>query len=190
MKRFTQIGLVVILILLAAYIFIPSPKETATDEDEEATVATADYKNIQYTIEDESVNFVNGFAESQIDPDPSIGKVTTRYFGNEVRKDLNGDGREDIAFLVTQNSGGTGTFFYVVAAVSTESGYAGSHGYFLGDRIAPQTTESGEGDTIIVNFADRRPEESFATPPSVAKSVSLHLNLTSMKWEERTDLER
>ena len=55
----------------------------------------------------------------------SASRIVTRYFGSEVRGDLNGDGREDVAFLLTQQSGGSGTFFYAVAALDLPSGRVG-----------------------------------------------------------------
>ncbi len=116
-----------------------------------------DYKNIDYKI------------------DGQLTKVN--YFGNELRTDLNHDGREDVVFIVTTSPGGSGTFFYVVAALNTTAGYVGSEAYFLGDRIAPQTTELGreleQKDLIIVNFADRDLGEPMSTSPSIGKSVYL-----------------
>jgi hypothetical protein len=110
----------------------------------------------------------------------SASTVTTQYFGNEVVHDFDGDGRSDTAFLLTQNTGGSGTFFYLVVALNTANGYVGSNGFLLGDRIAPQTTEMNKNH-IVVNYADRRPEESFATPPSIGKSIYLMFDTKSMK---------
>ncbi len=110
----------------------------------------------------------------------------TRYFGNELKTDLNDDGREDAVFLVTQETGGSGVFFYVVAALNTEKGYVGSDGFFLGDRVAPQTTELSKNprhkNVIVVNYADRSPQEPFTTKPSVGKSAYLKLDLERMQW--------
>ncbi len=143
--------------------------------------AQADYKNASYTIDGEAVKLVNGISEVESAPG-SASKTITKYFGNEVRKDLGGDGREDIAFLLTQERGGSGTFFYVVAALNTENGYMGSHAVLLGDRISPQTTESGPGKSIIVNYADRAQGEPMTTPPSFGKSLRLILDIPSMQF--------
>ncbi|MES2215789.1 MAG: hypothetical protein V4481_00650 [Patescibacteria group bacterium] len=143
--------------------------------------AATDYKNAEYVIEGTHVKLVDGAAETESAPDSAI-KVTTRYFGNEVRSDLDGDGSEDVTFLLTQQSGGSGTFYYVVAALHTDHGYVGSEGFLLGDRIAPQTTEKGQGKVIVVNYADRAPGEPFTTQPSVAKSLRLVFEPVSMKF--------
>lgn len=92
-----------------------------------------------------------------------------QYFGNEVHGDFNKDRREDVAFLFTYDGGGSGTFFYVTAALGSEDGYVGTNVTLLGDRIAPQTTEFRDG-RIIVNYADRLPGEPMTARPSLGVS--------------------
>ena len=82
---------------------------------------------------------------------------------------MNGDGRPDVVFLLTQEPGGSGTFFYVVAALRNEAGYQGTNGILLGDRIAPQNIAIENG-RIVVNYADRKPDEPMTTRPSVGVS--------------------
>ena len=130
--------------------------------------ATANYKDAEYIIEGERVR---------------LG-IDTKYFGNELKTDLDEDGREDVVFLLTQSKGGSGTFYYVVAALNTERGYVGSEGLLLGDRIAPQTTERGKGKIVIVNYADRAPTDPFTTPPSIGRSIWLLLDPQSMQFGE------
>ena len=125
----------------------------------------ADYKNITCEIDGRQVALVNGAAEVPAAPESSA-KIIISYFGNEAFGDLNGDGREDAAFLVTQSGVGSGTFFFVVAALQTETGYQGTNAVFLGDRIAPQSTLIQNGQ-VVVNYADRKPGEPFTTAPSV-----------------------
>ena len=144
------------------------------------TVGT-DAKNATYSIDGVPVTLVNGVSVVPAAPG-SASNVTTRYFGNEVVHDLNGDGRPDTAFILTQDSGGSGTFYYAVAALNTARGYVGSQGYLLGDRIAPQATTMGTGTIVIFNYADRKPTDSFATPPSIGKSVWLKLDPTTMRF--------
>lgn len=145
--------------------------------------ARADHRNIEYTIGGRPVLLVDGVADEPAAPG-SAARNVTRYFGNEVHGDLNGDGREDIVFLLTQEPGGSGTFFYAAAALDTPQGLVGSHAVFIGDRIAPQTTELRADGVIVVNFADRAPGESFATPPSVGKSIWLKLDPATLEIGE------
>jgi len=95
-----------------------------------------------------------------------------KYFGNSAYGDFNADGNEDVSFLFTYNGGGSGTFFYVTAALGSKKGYFGTNTVLLGDRIAPQTSYFQDG-TIIVNYADRYPGEPMTTRPSLGVSKYL-----------------
>ena len=64
------------------------------------------------------------------------------------------------------------------------SGLVGSQGVLLGDRIAPQTTELRADGVVVVSYADRAPGESFATPPSVGKSIWLKLDPATLQFGE------
>lgn len=148
------------------------------------------YIDATYIINGEKIALKNGVSEQEPIPGSS-SKIVTRYFGNEVRHDLDDDGREDIVFLLTQETGGTGVFYYVVAALNRSTGYVGSEAFFLGDRIAPQTTNLDEGETvrgtnrrnvIVVNYAVRFPGEPFSVQPSLGKSIWLKLDPVSMQF--------
>lgn len=147
--------------------------------------AAGGYKDATYVINGERVTFVNGVAETAAAPG-SATRVMTRHFGNELVTDLDGDGREDVAFVVTQTTGGSGTFYYAVAARNTSTGYVGSDGYLLGDRIAPQSTNVSPNPrhkhVVVFNYADRTPDEPFTATPSVGKSVYLKLDASTMQW--------
>jgi len=153
-------------------------------EEKQAT-AGVDPKNGEYLIEGARVQLIDGEASVEAAPG-SASKTVTRYFGNEVVADLNDDGRQDVVFLLTQETGGSGTFFYVVAALNTERGYVGSMGLLLGDRIAPQTThmslDPAHKNVIVVNYADRAPGEPMTARPSMGKSIWIKLDPQSMQF--------
>lgn len=138
-------------------------------------------KDSTYKINGTSVTLKNGVSEIVVVPG-SASKIITKYFGNEVKHDFNSDGREDVAFLLTQETGGSGTFYYVVAALNTTNGYVGSDAVFLGDRISPQSTNMGNGNVIIVNYAERNPGDPFTTKPSLGKSIWLLLDSKTMQF--------
>lgn len=144
-----------------------------------------DYKNTTYIIEGQPVVLTNGISEMEAAPS-SASKTTTRYFGNELVTDLDGDGDQDIAFILTQTTGGTGTFYYAVAAINTGNGYIGSDGYLLGDRIAPQTTEVSPNprhkNVVVFNYADRTQNEPMTTSPSKSKSIYLKIVSETNQW--------
>lgn len=146
------------------------------------TQPAATPKDATYQIEGNPVTLVNGLSEVEAAPG-SASKTVTRTFGNEATGDLNGDDKPDVALLLTQESGGSGTFFYLAAALQTGVGYVGSNAVFLGDRIAPQPTTIENG-TIVVNYAERKPGEPFTAAPSVG--VSKYLKIVDGKLVEAT----
>jgi hypothetical protein len=127
-----------------------------------------DPKNTSYVINGEEVSLVNGISSIEAAPG-SASKITTEYFGNEARRDLNSDGVEDVAFLLSQETGGSGLFYYVAAALGTGTGYKGTNALLIGDRIAPQTTEINNKQ-IIVNYAGRASGEPMTASPSIGFS--------------------
>ncbi|MDD4661886.1 MAG: hypothetical protein PHG24_01225 [Candidatus Pacebacteria bacterium] len=140
-----------------------------------------DYKNTSYLIEGQLVALVDGLAETDIIPG-SVSKTITKYFGNEVFGDFNNDGKEDVAFLLTQDQGGSGTFYYLAVALSKNKGL---NAIFLGDRISPQVTEFKDGK-IIVNYAERKEGDSFADVPSIG--VSRYFQVINEELIEIKDL--
>jgi hypothetical protein len=119
----------------------------------------------------------------------AVKKDVANYFGNIAYGDFDGDGRKDGAFIITRETGGSGTFFYLIVALNTVDGYVNSQEFFLGDRIAPQATTigvPGNPKVIVVNYADRKPGESFVTPPSVGKSVWLLLDPETLELKDIT----
>jgi len=138
-----------------------------------AQIFPADYKDATYIIEGQPVTLLGGYSEVPVVPG-SASKTITRYFGNEAIGDLNGDGMSDIAFILSQTSGGSGTFYYVVVALKTANGYQGTNAILLGDRIAPQTTEIKNGE-VIVNYSDRKLTDPMTTAPSIGVSAYLKI---------------
>ena len=171
------LGIIIILGIAGFYAF----NSYIYNEKQEDETLAKDYKNLSFLISGEWVHLKNGVSEIPAAPG-SASMITTRYFGNEAKGDLNGDGIDDIVFLVTEDGGGSGTFFYLVGAIQTADGrYRGTNAVLIGDRIAPQTTEyrAGEapyGPRIIVNYAERKPDEPMTARPSIGKSLYLKYN--------------
>jgi hypothetical protein len=132
------------------------------------------YKNGTYNIDGQKITLKDGYFSS------AETKDVVRFFGNEISGDFNNDGVLDEVFLLTKDSQGSGVFYYVSAMVSSGKKFVGTNALLLGDRIAPQTTEFSDGK-IIVNFADRLPEQSFTSPPSNGISKYFVIEGTELK---------
>lgn len=158
----------IIIVTIGYYVIYDINWENRNSVSKE--IILSDHKNAEFIIEGEQVK---------------LGDAV-RYFGNDLIINLNDDGRDDVVFLITHEPGGSGIFYYAVAALNTEDGYVGSDGYFLGDRIAPQTIEVSQNprhvNVVVVNYVDRAPGEPMTAQPSVGKSVYLKLDPTAMQW--------
>jgi hypothetical protein len=124
-----------------------------------------------YRIESRELRLHAGEASWRAAPG-SATRVRTRAFGTPVRGDLDGDGDEDAALWLTQTPGGSGTFYYVAAALNEGRGYRGSVAVWVGDRIAPQALEIRNG-VITANYADRGPGQAMALPPGEGRTAYL-----------------
>lgn len=164
---FIVLAIVVAVIILIALVGIYKFNFTNNDIYVENGGQIAS-KDTTYLINGESISLKNGLSEIELSAN-SGAKITTRYFGNDAKGDLNEDGQEDLTFILTQDSEGSGTFYYLAVALANSDAYQGLNAVFLGDRIAPQTTEIKEGK-IIVNYVDRKINEAMTTAPSVAIS--------------------
>jgi len=168
-KTFWVIAAAVVVIILAVGIFLSTGAQNP--KTAQTSPASFDPLNATYSIEGQSVTFVNGASET---PD-----ATTKIFGQPVLGNLDGDGKPDASVFIYQQSGGTGTFYYVAAAINVNGIAQGTNGIFLGDRIAPQNLEIKNGQ-IIANYADRAPGEPMAANPSVGVSRYFNYNGTTL----------
>lgn len=176
MKKIFLWIIIVLAVLVAAFYALNS----YIYNEKQGEGLPQDFKEVTFTITGEPVTLKDGVAEVQTVFGQEAHAVV-RYFGNEVSKDLDGDGMDDVAFLISQETDDR-TYFYVVGALKREGGYIGSKAVLLDTNpIAPQTTEKGEGRMIIVNYAEV-PEDS--TQPSMGKSVWLLLDPETLEFGE------
>lgn len=178
-RVYTFLALLAVGVALFAFSFLVGPQNAPLPQSREGM----DERNLTYTISGEPVMLVDGYSETPAAPG-SASRTITRYFGNSVTADIDGNGIPDVAFLITQEGGGSGVFFYLVAALQQPDGtYRGSAATLIGDRIAPQTTEYRDG-LVIVNYADRIPGEPMSTRPSEGKSLYLKYSADTMDFGE------
>lgn len=100
--------------------------------------------------------------------------------------DLNGDGRDDAAVLLVENSGGSGVFVYL-AAVLDEQGFPNNVATtLLGDRsqVLGLNIENGQ---IVVEYLTQGPDDPFCCPSLLMRDV-LSLSDATLSTESSTEL--
>ena len=140
---------------------------TAQDAEQPApadSAAAFDPRNASFSLDGRTVALTNGLSQAPAAPG-SASSVTTRYLGKLAHGDLTGDGQEDLAYLVTREGGGSGRFYYVVAAVGGVKGYKTTNAFLVGDRIDPQSLRITSNE-LQVNFLGRERDEPMTASPS------------------------
>ena len=127
--------------------------------------------NATYIIENQQISLKNGVSEIEIVPG-SASKQITSVLWTPTKGELNDDGLDDYVMILTQNSGGSGIFFYLVAGLSSSRGIIGTNGVFLGDRIAPENISIDNGK-ILINYAERKIDDPMTAQPSIGVSKYL-----------------
>ena len=125
-------------------------------------------RNATYLVEGRQVTLVNGRSDAVIVPG-SASKTTTAVFGEPVQGVLTDPRGRDAAIILTQSSGGSGTFYYVAAALFQDGEHRGTDAVLLGDRIALQEVEVSDG-AVIARYAERAAGEAMSDPPTVART--------------------
>jgi hypothetical protein len=152
----------------------------------ESQTLSTDPLNAAYVIGDEEVTLIGGREEREA-ASGSATMIITSVFGEPVYNDLDHDGDDDAALLLAHDPGGSGTFYYLAAAVNIGGAYKGTNALLIGDRIAPKTTQISNG-ILIHNYADRLPGEPMSARPSVGKSK--YAVLRGERLEEIAPLEK
>jgi hypothetical protein len=152
-------ALAVVVVIGAIFATLSRP------ETSPATPVLLDPAAATYVIDGTTVTLSAGRA------DTAIGNVA--LFGTPAHGDIDGDGREDAAVILTADAGGSGTMFYAGAVLARE-GEKPLAAVFVGDRIAPQGV-SVRGGIVSLAYADRYPWEPFATEPHIGKEKRLTL---------------
>lgn len=123
-----------------------------------------DALNSSFVINGQKVVLKDGLSKVPAAPG-SASMVTTQYIGNVVYGDLTSDGKEDAAYFVMQDGGGSGQFYYVLAAINKQEGYTVTNAFLVGDRITGQSLRITSNE-LHVNFVGRDKNAPMTAPPS------------------------
>lgn len=123
--------------------------------------------NSSYLIGKESITLVNGVFEKPAAPG-SAAVNKTQVWDQPVIGDLNDDRKDDAAVCLINSPGGSGTFYYIAAAIkdANTKSYKGTNMVLLGDRIQLSKI-SIENRIITVVYNARKPGEPMAVTPTV-----------------------
>jgi len=133
-----------------------------------SAVAAPDPTNATFQLDLDTVTLANGRAERPAAPG-SASKVTTTLTDQRVAADLDGDGRPDTAVILVRETGGTGSFHYLVVLLNRPGGVKATPGVLLGDRIKVNALRS-DGKTLIVDMLDRAQGEPLTAAATVNSS--------------------
>lgn len=132
---------------------------------------SSDPLDTTFVIEGRPVMLVDGQSEELAAPNSS-SRIITRIWGAPLVVDMDKDGSDDAVLILTQAAGGSGTFYYVVAAIATPAGYRGTAGIPLGDRIKPQSIDVVDSK-VRIRYLTRNRDQSFADDPELAQRMDI-----------------
>ena len=121
--------------------------------------------NLTYQVEaapDGTAPLVDGRYEVEAAPG-SAAKVMIERTGYGAFGDLNGDGAEDAAIVLTTDSGGSGTFYELAAVVDQDGEYVNVATALLGDRILVNDLTIADG-VIHVDMLTQGPDDPMCCP--------------------------
>ncbi|MDX2511739.1 MAG: hypothetical protein QNK25_06785, partial [Desulfobacterales bacterium] len=176
MKKNLLIEMFACLFVIGCVISLGGAK---TDDARIVNASVYDPLNATYIVEGQKIRLIDGHSETESAPG-SASKIITSVFGKPVYGNIDGEGDVDAALILTHDSGGSGTFFYVAAALNVNGFYWGTRAILLGDRVVPQNISVRNG-VIVANYANRRQDEPMAAPPSVGTSKYLVLERNVLK---------
>ena len=162
------------IVLVASICFVMILFDTDGDAANLKQKIALDPANAVYIVDEQRIQLRKGHFEGTAAPD-SATKIRISLHSGPVFGDLDEDGDEDAVMFLVFDPGGSGTFYYIVAAVKTEGGFRGTTAVLLGDRLTPLNLSIRNG-MVVATYTDRSSGQSMATAPSIEKSACLVLS--------------
>lgn len=165
MKNIKKIIILLVILITAYYFLWPLVQKPQIDP-----------LNSTYLINNKEIKLTKGLNETPAAPG-SAAMIRTSIFGVPALGNMNNDKRPDAAVFITQNTGGSGTFFYIVILLNTKKGIKSTNSILLGDRIYPESMIINQGQ-LSISYYTRTPGESMTSPPTmnVAKNLIVENN--------------
>jgi len=190
-KNQTTIGVVIAIVLVGLLVWAAKSNNSAapttvsdTDNSELFDLSTTtnttiysstgdpiDVKNQTYLIDDRSIELSAGFNQAG-----AAGNTTTttktKLLDGSAFTDIDGDGSKDAVVIIRDETGGSGVFYYSAVVLSNNGSSKVTNSVFLGDRIRVKSISVLSG-VIYIDIMDRNATDSFATPATVEKTITL-----------------
>jgi uncharacterized lipoprotein YbaY len=155
---------------------IPAGEEAAAGaEDAGQGLSSEQLANAIYQgIYDEPVQLTDGEYVGEPFVEGGASRPTVTLLDQfTAQGDLNGDGVEDAAVVLAENSGGSGTFIYLAAVVNQDGQPVNQATTLLGDRVQIDSVVIDNGD-VAVSMVTHGPDDPMCCPTQqVIKSYQL-----------------
>lgn len=135
----------------------------AVAHDKGPSQPAIDYKNAIYRVGKADVTLLEGLHTVPAAPGSAAQEVT-RIVEPPSHAGGTLGGRAAVAVFMSQDAGGSGTFYYAAVVFADGRGTT----FQIGDRIQP-TGIAIHGDDLVVSYLDRKADEPMAVPPTVPR---------------------
>ena len=164
---------IIIILVGVAILFYAMLSNSPVEKTSEPTASEdgnfrPDPSNATFIFDDGPTTLSAGRNERMTAPGSAFTEETS-LMDKFAYGDINRDNRDDTVLLLARYGAGSGTFIYLAAFVSGPVTYRGSEVFFIGDRIVPQSIAI-DGETVVVKYLDRGPDEAFSTEPTIPMS--------------------
>jgi heat shock protein HslJ len=149
----------------------PDYSESFREQNLVLTTMKLNPKNSSFVIDGKEIRLKRGVSKIKLDKN-STTKLITQYTGTNVVGDINGDGVDDMAIILSQQSGGNEIRYYASVISSEKGKYKSSNTVFIGDRINVYSIELYNGN-IMMEYADLLKEDTTVFAPTVLLSKIL-----------------
>ncbi len=146
----------------------PAPADSGeqmTDAPASSELTVEQLGNATYSgIYDESVTLTDGLYEGEPFVEGGASRPTVQLIEDTVLYgDLNGDGVDDAAMLLVENSGGSGVFTYLGAQINQDGQPVDAGTVLLGDRTQIQSGVIEDGQ-IVIDMVTQGPQDAMCCP--------------------------
>ncbi len=142
--------------LAVSYVAAPERSPRLTED----TLKNAEYRGI---YEEETVQLTDGRYEGEPFVEGGASRPTVTFIDPYAFGDLDGDGVEDAAVLLAENSGGSGTFIYVAAVLNRNGNPQDLATQLLGDRVQVNSLSIEDGE-IVLYMITHGPDDAMCCP--------------------------